>query len=312
MADFEAYDFDMFIVQQVAEAGGPGRFRTFSLIEGDPTTNARPGYHYESVGGYHGAKLRIYQDWLDHLLVEPSGGVSPNGLRLLGVRYVIAPQPIPGYEVVYQGERTGALVLRDPNAPPRAYFVGQIETLPDEESVWSRVHEPTFDPSRIALVEQGTDVTTTRIDSSSTASVEITRFTPDEITYSVDTDAPRLMVASEVYYPAGWKAFVDGEETPILRVDHLLRGVQVPEGAREVVMRFEPAVFKTSFAVSAASSAIVYLAILILLGLAWRRREGRRRGRVSRGIRWVSAPILNGSTLAARLLRCDKRRVDRD
>ena len=273
LPNFAAYDFDEFIMGQVEAAGGPGRFRTFSLIEGDPTTNARPSYHYESVGGYHGAKLRIFQDWLDHLLTDPSGGVSVNGLRLLGVRYVVAGQPIPGYEVVYQGDQTGALVLRDPNAPPRAFFASEVETLPNEEAVWSRVHEPTFDPSRTALVEQGVEATTTAIDSSSAASVETTRFTPDEIVYAVNTDAPRLLVASEVYYPAGWKAFVDGNESPILRVDHLLRGVQVPAGAREVVMRFEPAVFQTSFAVSAASTAIVYLAILILLGLAWRRRE---------------------------------------
>ncbi len=189
------------------------------------------------------------------------------------MRYVVAGQPIPGYEVAYQGDQTGVLVLRDPNAPPRAYFVGEVETLPNEEAVWARVHEPTFDPGRTALVEQGVEAMTTPIDSTSVPSVEITRFTPDEIVYSVETDAPRLLVASEVYYPAGWKAFVDGAETPILRVDHLLRGIQVPAGAREVTMRFEPAVFQTSFAISAASSAIVYLAILILLGLAWRRRE---------------------------------------
>ena len=233
LPNFAAYDFDEFVVRQVEAEGGPGHFRTFSMIEGDPTTNARPGYHYESVGGYHGAKLRIFQDWLDHLLTDPSGGISPNGLRLLGVRYVVAGQPIPGYEVAYQGDQTGVLVLRDPNAPPRAYFVGEVETLPNEEAVWARVHEPTFDPGRTALVEQGVEAMTTPIDSTSVPSVEITRFTPDEIVYSVETDAPRLLVASEVYYPAGWKAFVDGAETPILRVDHLLRGIQVPAGARE-------------------------------------------------------------------------------
>lgn len=273
---FEAYDFDEFVVRQVEAAGGPGRFRTFSLIEGDPTTNARPSFHYESVGGYHGAKLRLFQDWLDHLLRAPGGGISPNGLRLLAVRYVVAPEPIPGYEVAYRGERTGALVLRDPEAPPRAFFAGEIEVLPSEEALWARVHQPTFDPDRTALVEAGTpaaQATTTPIGPGSTARATVERFAPDEIVYAVETDAPRLLVMSEVYYPDGWNAYVDGERVPVLRVDHLLRGVEVPAGAERVVMRFEPATFRTGFALSAASAALVYGGIVVLLGLAWRRRR---------------------------------------
>ncbi len=84
LPNFAAYDFDEFVVRQVKAEGGPGHFRTFSMIEGDPTTNARPGYHYESVGGYHGAKLRIFQDWLDHLLTDPSGGISPQWAAAAG------------------------------------------------------------------------------------------------------------------------------------------------------------------------------------------------------------------------------------
>ncbi len=199
------YPFDDYLLQRVQQAGGAGHFRVLSL-EGNPSQNARPAYFYESLNGYHGAKLRLFQDFYDHLLATPDGQISPNGLRLLATRFVVAGGTLPGYEVAFQDEQTGMLVLEDPAVPARAYFVGEVETLPDAPSVWRRVHEPTFDPRATALVTPDETVTTTPLDSASTATVTLDTFGPRRIAWNVETDAPRLLVASEVYYPAGWTA----------------------------------------------------------------------------------------------------------
>ena len=104
-------------------------------------------------------------------------------------------------------------------------------------------------------------------------SVALQRYGPREMAWAVETDAPRLLVVSEVYYPAGWNAYIDGEPAPIYRADYLLRSVPIPAGAHEVVMRFEPRSYTLSLWLAGGSTALVYGGILVLLGLAWYRRR---------------------------------------
>ena len=85
-----------------------------------------------------------------------------------------------------------------------------------------------------------------------------------------------LLVVNEIYYPAGWNAYIDGEQAPIHRADYLLRAVPVPAGAHELVMRFEPATYTTSLWLSGVTTLFVYGGVLALLGLAWFRRRDRR------------------------------------
>ena len=94
-----------------------------------------------------------------------------------------------------------------------------------------------------------------------------------EIVLDVATDAPRLLVLGEVFYPAGWEATVGGEEAPILQVDHMLRGVPVPAGAHEVVLRFDPPRHRMGVAVGAGSTVLVYGGVVMLLVMGWRRRR---------------------------------------
>ncbi len=315
---------DEFVVAQVARAGGPGRFRTLDLSGGGLGT-ARAAAFYETLGGYHGAKLRLYQDYLDHILTTPQGGLNPNALPLLGVRYVAAGGPVvPGmapvfvdsaaqvavFETPAQGapapstaadsaraaasDSLGALGLRSAPAAAgrtdRAWFASAVETLPDDPAVWARLQDPALDVHRTALVAAPTVATTTPIGPASTATATLVRYGPREIAYDVETDAPRLFVLSEVYYPAGWTAHIspttsasdstaEGTETPILRVDHLLRGVQVPAGRHRVTLRFDPASYRTGLTVAGVSSALVYGGLLLLVGLGFvKRRKGANAG----------------------------------
>ena len=111
------------------------------------------------------------------------------------------------------------------------------------------------------------------VDSVSIANVRMLSWSLHEIVLDVATDAPRLLVLSEVFYPAGWRATVGGEEAPILQVDHMLRGVPVPAGAHQVVMRFDPPRHRIGVAVGAGSTVLVYGGVLMLLVMGWRRRQ---------------------------------------
>jgi hypothetical protein len=269
------YPFDQFIKQQQREAGGLGRFRVLSLVEGDPTSTARPSFHYENVGGYHGAKLQRYQDYLDHILqVTGRGGPSENALDLMNTRYIAARQQLPSTEVAYRSSQSGVLVLENTDAVPRGFLVGQTEVVEAAEQTWARLRSSSFDPRRTALLPEPLDAPVTPIDSSSTAEVDLESYAPEEIRWTVNTDAPRLFVASEVYYPAGWNAYLDGERVPIRRVDYLLRGVHVPEGEHTLVMRFEPSADRYGRWIAGTSTVLVYGGVLTLVGLRARRRWG--------------------------------------
>ena len=235
-------DADRYILERVAEAGGPGRFRVLPNNWGQ---NAVPSYFYESVGGYHGAKLALIQDYFDRLLPDDETGLNRNALRLLSTRYVVVPGTVPGLEPVFQDPQTGLVVSVDSTALPRVFLADAVEVLPSDDAVIAAVRDPATDLSRVALLSdaQGLDpaaLSGPPADSASVVSAAVERFEPDEVVYRVRTDRPRLLVASEVYYPAGWTATVGAEPAPIVRVDHLLRGVPVPAGDHIVTMRYRP------------------------------------------------------------------------
>ncbi len=270
------YSFDHFLLERQREAGGPGHFRVLSLESGNPMTNARPSYYHESIGGYHGAKLRLFQDYIDHLFVDPATGLPrARALDLLSVRYVVVPAGVslPGMQVVFEDERWR--VLENPAALPRAFLVGRYEVVPDLEAHRQRLLDPSLDLRQTVLLREAPGVEITAIDSSSTVSVELVRFGPREIVWQVATDAPRLLVVDEIYYPAGWRAVVDGQSVPILQANYLLRAVPVPAGEHTVVMRFDPISHVWGLRITAIATLLVYGSVLIGLGLGWyRQRRG--------------------------------------
>jgi len=269
------YGFDAFIKDKVQEAGGPGHFRTLPLAL-NPMNSARSSYHYEQTGGYHGAKLRRYQNYIDYILRLNRGVPNENGLDLMNTRYIVARQQLPDTRVVYRDEQTGLVVLENPDYVPRAYLVGQTEVISEPQATWQRLRDSTFAPQQTAIVPAPLDEPITPLDSTSTTSVTLQKYTPREIQWQVQTDAPRLLVVSEVYYPAGWYATIDGEPAEIHRANYLLRAVHVPAGQHTVTMRFDPPVHTTGVWVSAVSTAFVYGGVFVLLGLPYVRR--RRRG----------------------------------
>lgn len=270
------YDYHRFLDQRVKEAGGPGRFRVFPLQTPSgrsPMNNPLPSYHYESVGGAHPAKLQRYQHYIDHILqLSGNGRPNENALDLMSSRYVVAQQTLPGMTVAYRSQETKAVVLRNDDAVPRGFFVGDTEVIEDAQATWQRLRDPSFQPRRTAILPTSLDAPVTPIDSGSTAEATMTSFGLEEIEWTVQTDAPRLFVASEIHYPAGWNAYLDGEKVPIHRVNYLLRGVHVPEGEHTLVMRFEPKADRYGTWLSGGTTVLVYGGILLLLGLRYRRR----------------------------------------
>ncbi len=255
--------YDQFILDRVAESGGPGHFRVASFAA-PPTENSRPAYFYESVSGYHGAKLKNYQVYLDELAFTDHGLPSQRGMELNGVKYFVANGSLPGSRLVHSDQASGLGVYELTRVLSRAYFVEDVEVITEEAAHLSRLKDPNLDLSKRALVfDQIDSISPATIDSNTVASVLLESYGPREIEWKVNTDQARLLVASEVYYPAGWTALVDNEPAQILRVNHMNRGVVVPAGSNSVRMEFSPVSNTRSLWISWISSFLVYLGIFI-------------------------------------------------
>lgn len=270
----QTYGFDRYVLDRVAEAGGPGHFRTLSL-ENSPVNWARPAYHYETPGGYNAAKLQVYQEFIDNVLFSPTTGMpTERGLDLTGTRFLIFDRELPGMTVVHR-DPSGMLVLERSERRMRTGFVARFRVAETAADAFALLNAEDFDPSLEAVVATDPGLVAAPMDSASIARVNLVEYGPHEIIWDVETDAPRFLVTSEVYYPAGWLAYVDEVEMPIIQTNHAFRGVVIPAGSHRVRMTFDPASHRYSSAISIASTALVYGWLIVFFGVAaWRRRPG--------------------------------------
>ncbi|MYH07491.1 MAG: YfhO family protein [Rhodothermaceae bacterium] len=254
-------DVDEYVLEQ------EGQFRVLSLESLDQTGLGRPSFHHESLGGYSAVKLRLYQDFLDNILMDPNTSTpNENALDMMNVRYILSQAPVSGTSSAYYGSESGFSVYENLDVLPRAYLVGQTEIIEDPSETMYRIQELDFDPAVTAILPAPIEEAVTPIDSSSTVIVNTLNHGPRRITYEVETDAPRLLVISEVYYPAGWTATLNGESVPIHRANYLLRAVAIPAGIHTLEMSFDPASQIWGKRISMISTIFVYGLTLIFLG----------------------------------------------
>jgi uncharacterized membrane protein YfhO len=121
-----------------------------------------------------------------------------------------------------------------------------------------------FDAGKTAVLE---NVSTLQISAPDSASAQVTEYKSRRIAVKAYTSSPALMVLSEVYYPAGWKAFIDGQETEIYKTNSILRSVVVPAGTHELVFSFDPPLYRAGYLISNIAWGVALLCIA--LGLWW-------------------------------------------
>lgn len=227
-------------------------FRVLNLTQ-STFNDAITSYHHRSVGGYHAAKLSIYQDLIENQLSSQPPNMSV--LNMLNTRYVILQ------------DSTGRVVAqRNPGALGAAWFVEEVRFVKDARAEMLALND--FDPARTAFVNESLRGAV-RMDATPDSSARITplKNENDVVTYRSESARDRFAVFSEVYYDRGWKAFIDGREAPIVRTNYVLRGLSVPAGKHEIAFRFEPSAYATGRQVTAFSQALV---VLVLLAGLWK------------------------------------------
>ena len=211
-------------------------------------------YHHKLVGGYNPAKLSIYQD-----LIENQWYNFPNclpTLNMMNTKYIISGN-------------LASDTIPNPDALGNAWFVKGIEFKKGPRAVMD--HLSFFNPKDTAVMDEQDKIEAlTGLQIDTNAIIELVNNKNDEINYTAKTNAKQLAVFSEIYYKDGWKAYIDEKETPIVKVNYVLRGLVVPAGNHNIKFEFKPASITSAKQIAGVASILLWLSLAACLTLAIR------------------------------------------
>jgi hypothetical protein len=247
-----------------------------SLGSYNQNSNFNAYFLLEDLFGYSGIKPRAYQD-----IMEVVGPANPTLWKMLGVKYLVLDQPVQmaGLSSIYNGDKT--FVNRNENSLPRAYFVNKVE-MKNNLEVLNLIKANGFDPKEIAYVHNK-NLTVDKPDS--TAYSRIVKYTDERLQLDVNASGNNFMFFGSTFYsgeadyklfkiPAGWKAFVDENETEIFQTNHGFMGIIVPKGNHKVEFRFLPSSFIISKYIVLILSSLSIIGIV--LGIFFERRNQKK------------------------------------
>jgi len=230
----------------------------------NPMNDARTSYFFKSVGGYHGAKLRRYQDFITYVL-QPQNERFLNAVKttnnLAGATPILKGASMLNTKYISFLVQDGPIPL--PNALGPAWVVNNINWVESNDDELFSIENT--DVATTAIVhEEFRDYIPqfTQADSAQT-SVELLAYHPEGSTYKVSGNSDGLLVLSEIWHPEGWSATIDGEDASLLRANYILRALPITAGDHEVVLKYEPAGAKSAGIVSGIGSLLLFLFIAV-------------------------------------------------
>ena len=242
-------------------------YRVFDIRQGIPVAlglqGAGPSYFHKSIGGYHPAKLSIYQDLIERQLSKFPACLPV--INMLNTKYVI------------QADAQGAgAVVTNPDALGAAWFVKAVRYENTPEAVMNALTN--FAPRDTAILFAADQkLVTAQPQPDSAATIRNYKNDNDLITCESLSSANGFAVFSEIFYDAGWKAYIDEKETPIIRTNYVLRGLNVPAGNHQIRFEFKPQSYYTGERVAQIAGILIF----VLLGIAaWQMYKTGRTGPV--------------------------------
>lgn len=217
-----------------------------------PLMDASTSYFHKSLGGYHGAKLRRYQELFETHVEKQNMAV----INMLNTRYVIVPD-----------QNKLPMAQQNPQAMGNAWFVSEYKMVDNADQELAALTG--FEPSKTAVVDKSfsEDLKSWTPAKDTLDYIRLTEYKPNDLKYNYKSKNAGLAVFSEIWYPKGWNAYVDGTITPHFRANYVLRAMVLPAGEHKVEFKFEPRAYFLGEKVSMISSIILIL--LVLGGIAW-------------------------------------------
>lgn len=233
--------------------------------------DASTSYYHKSIGGYHGAKLKRYAELIEFHLDEEiktfiknvnSASASDslmnvllsnlNTINMLNTKYFLIPAG---------GEERSVIPFKNPQANGSVWFVKSLKTVASADSEIVGLYNINSKVEAI-LNKKYKDELSLKNSYSGEGTIKLTSYQPNELVYESDSKEEQFAVFSEIYYPKGWNAYVDGNLKPHANVNYVLRGMNIPAGKHKIEFKFEPATYKTGTTVASIGSIL----LLILVG----------------------------------------------
>ena len=234
-----------------------GHYRVYDAAA-NAFNSGRASYYHNALGGYHAAKPGRMQDLFEFYISQGNIGI----LNMMNVRYIIT-----------QTKNGGPVAQRNPYANGDAWFVENV--LPAENANEEIQLLDSLDTKKTAVINKEflSKIPSQKIERDSTATIELFSYQPNHLVYEASTKSPQLAVFSEVYYPKGWSAYINGKPAEYFRANYVLRAMVIPAGNNKIEFKFEPKVIQTGSTISLMSSIIFLLILLSGLYFAFRKKE---------------------------------------
>lgn len=236
-------------------------------------------YWHKSVGGYHPAKLRRYQEMIEHHIspemqaaykaIATAGGemdsVDANKFRVLNMlntKYFIFPA----------GQQRQTVPILNPHAYGNAWFVNKVQYVNNANEEIDALDS--IIPTETAVVDaRFKDVLkgTTESYKDSLSSIRLTSYAPNRLTYETNNAQDGIAVFSEIYYPDGWHVTIDGQPAELARADYILRTMYVPAGQHTIEMRFDPTSLHVTEGIAYGALALLVIGIIVAVLIAKRK-----------------------------------------
>ncbi|MEH6705377.1 MAG: YfhO family protein [Galbibacter orientalis] len=222
-----------------------GYYRVFNTQES--INGASTSFYHKSLGGYHAAKPKRLQDLFEYQIANNNVSV----LNMLNVKYIIRPN-----------DKGQLYPANNPYANGPAWFVNQLKAVENADAEMKGLADldvkttALFDKSKFNNIAENTFT----VDSAAT--IDLTDYQPNMLTYKSSNPNKGIAVFSEMYYPHGWRVSVDGQSVEEFRVNYALRALELPAGNHTIVFEFDPQVVKTGSTISLASNVLLFLLLL--------------------------------------------------
>ncbi|WP_293304380.1 YfhO family protein [Pedobacter sp. UBA5917] len=242
---YQPRDVDNFI-----SADKDPNFRVFDLSLGDPFKSAETSYFHKTVGGFHSARLKRFQELVDNQMTK---SINQDVLDMLNTKYIITQDPQNG----------SYKMQRNATAAGNAWFVQSVQFAKNADEEMKAISS--FDAKKEAIVDESfkNSIDTKRLGTGQEGFIKLTTYNPDHLTYEYSTAKDAIAVFSEIYYNKGWKMYIDGVEKPYFRADYVLRAAQLEAGNHKLEFIFHPTSYYAGEKISLAGS------ILLLAGLGF-------------------------------------------
>ena len=233
-----------------------GHFRVYDLAT--RSNPAKASFYHKSIGGYHAAKPRRFQEIDDFYISQGDIGI----LNMLNVKYIVT-----------QDKEGMAVVRPNPYANGNVWFV-ENALMADTANDEIRLLDSLKSKSTAVINREFLNlIPTKKIERDSTASIELVSYEPQHLEYEASTKSEQLAVFSEMYYPNGWNAYINNQPVEYFRADYLLRAMAIPSGTNKIEFKFEPQVIKTGGSVSLGTSILFTLIFVGGLFFQFKKKE---------------------------------------